>query len=248
MTVQLDYKQKYNGQYILSKIDIEKIATDVLKEFSPSNLVMPTQLDTMSFLQDYLGLNVKRKYIGTFESGILGSIVMCDEMEIPSYDEMFRPTVLLETYGNVLISPNLSCRENAPRRRYTEMHEGSHFILHKDYYKCLEMESVNQHKLIACRRMELLNDNPKTAADWVEWQADYMAAALLMPRDVFHDYARSIIRSFGVSRGYLTVSSSTNKRQAFEIISKIAERFYVSYRAAQIRMIKLGLIRENPYY
>lgn len=90
--MQLDYKQKYNGQYILSKIDIEKIATDVLKEFSPSNLVMPTQLDTISFLQDYLGLEIKRKYIGTFESGILGSIVMCDEMEIPSYDEMFRGT------------------------------------------------------------------------------------------------------------------------------------------------------------
>ena len=246
--MQLDYKQKYNGQYILSKIDIEKIATDVLKEFSPSNLVTPTQLDTLSFLQDYLGLYVKRKYIGTFELGILGSIVMCDEMEIPSYDEMFRPTVLVETYGNVLISPSLCSMENAPRRRYTEMHEGAHFILHKDYYKCLERESVNQHKLIACRRMELLNDNPKTAADWVEWQADYMAAALLMPQKVFCDYARSIIRSFGVPRGYLTVSSYTNKRQAFEIISKVAERFYVSYRAAQIRMIKLGLIRENPYY
>ena len=248
MAVQLDYKQKYNGQYILSKIDIEKIATDVLKESSPSNLVTPTQLDTMSFLQDYLGLYVKRKYIGTFESGILGSIVMCDEMEIPSYDEMFRPTVLIETYGNVLISPNLNSRENAPRRRYTEMHEGSHFILHKEYYKRLNRTSTSQHKLIACRRMEILNDNPKTAADWVEWQADYMAAALLMPQKVFCDYARSIIRSFGVPRGYLTVSSYTNKRQAFEIISKVAERFYVSYRAAQIRMIKLGLIRENPYY
>lgn len=246
--VQLNYKQKYNGQYILSKIDIENIATNALKEFSPSNLVVPTQLDTISFLQDYLGLNVKRKYIGTFESGILGSIVMCDEMEIPSYDEMFRPTVLVETYGNVLISPNLSGKDTAPRRRYTEMHEGSHFILHKDYYKCLERESVNQHKLIACRKMELLNDNPKTPADWVEWQADYLAAALLMPRDVFYDYARSIIRSLGVSCGYLTVSSSTNKRQASDIINKVAERFYVSYRAAQIRMIKLGLIRENPYY
>lgn len=244
----LDYKQKFNGQYILSKIDIEKIATDVLMEFSPSNLVMPTQLNTMSFLQDYLGLDVKRKYIGTFESGILGSIVMCDEMEIPSYDEMFRPTVLIETYGNVLISPNLSSRDNAPRRRYTEIHEGSHFILHKDYYRFLDRKSANQHKLIACRKMELINDNPKTAADWIEWQADYLAAALLMPQEVFCDYTRSIIRSLGVPCGYLTVSSGTNKRQAFEIISKVAERFYVSYRAAQIRMIKLGLIRENPYY
>lgn len=244
----LDYKQKYNGQYILSKIDIEEIATDLLKEFSPSNLVIPTQLNTMSFLQDYLGLNVKRKYIGTFESGILGSIVMCDEIEIPSYDEMFRPTVLTETYGNVLISPDLNSKKDEPRRRYTEMHEGSHFILHKDYYNSLNRSSVKQHQLIACRKMELLNDNPKTDMDWIEWQADYLAAALLMPRDVFYDCARSIIRSFGIPRGYLTVSSNTNKRQASEIIRLIAERFRVSYRAAQIRMIKLGLIRESAYY
>lgn len=96
--------------------------------------------------------------------------------------------------------------------------------------------------------MELFNDNPKTAVDWIEWQADYLAAALLMPQEVFYDCARSIIRSFGVSCGHLTVSSGTDRRQAFEIISKIAERFDVSYRAAQIRMIKLGLIRENSYY
>lgn len=245
--MQLNYRKKDNGQYILSKMDIEQIATDVLKEYSPSNLVVPTQMDTMRFLQDYLGLDVKRKYIGTFESGILGATVMSDEAEIPSYDEMFRPTILVESYGNVLISPALSGRENAPRRRYTEMHEGSHFILHKEYFEYMNKQIANQSKLIACRRMELYNDKPKTDADWREWQADCLAAALLMPQDVFYDYARSVIRSFGISRGYLVSSSGTSKRQAYEIISKVAERFYVSYRAAQIRMIKLGLIRENAY-
>lgn len=126
----------------------------------------------MRFLQEYLGLDVKRKYIGTFESGILGATVMCDEAEIPSYDEMFRPTILVETFGNVLISPALSSRENAPRRRYTEMHEGSHFILHKEYFEHMNKQNANQSKLVACRRMELLSDWPKTDADWREWQAD----------------------------------------------------------------------------
>lgn len=172
---------------------------------------------------------------------------MSNEAKIPSYDEMFRPTVLVEAYDNVLISPALSSRENAPRRRYTEMHEGSHFILHKDYYKNLDKQIANQSKLIACRRMELYNDKPKTDYDWREWQADCLAAALLTPQDVFYDYARSVIRTFGISRGYLVSSSGTNKRQAYEIINKVAERFYVSYRAAQIRMIKLDLIRGNEY-
>ena len=45
--MQLDYKQKYNGQYILSKIDIEKIATDVLKELKSQMIMEPKQLENL---------------------------------------------------------------------------------------------------------------------------------------------------------------------------------------------------------
>lgn len=89
-----EYVQKENGLYILSKNDIENIADSVIREYAPQHLERPTSLDTVDFLENYLGLVVKCKYIGPFGSKILGLIVMSDIVEIPSYDDMFKPVIL----------------------------------------------------------------------------------------------------------------------------------------------------------
>ncbi len=247
----LNYSKKENGLYILSKCDIEDIATLILKKYYPENLNTPIPLNTIELLEEHLGLSVKRKYIGTLESGILGLIVMHDEAEIPSYDDMYNPMVLQETYGTVLISQHLDGKDNISRRRYTEAHEGAHFILHTEYYNESLKSTVNrenkQFNYIACRKMEIYKRLSKNDADWMEWQADTLAAALLMPRDVFRSFAKSVIRQNGVSSGYLISSPYANKRQAFDIITEIAQKFNVSYRAAQIRMLHLGLIRKPNF-
>ena len=65
------YRQKENGMYILSRSEIEQIATKKLQEFSPSNLERPMPLRTTDFLENYLGLLIKYKYICDFLSGLL---------------------------------------------------------------------------------------------------------------------------------------------------------------------------------
>lgn len=249
--MQLNYPQKENGMYILSRDSIDNIASLLLKKYYPQNLELPLPLNTTELLEEHLGLTIKHKYIGTLESGILGLIVMNDDVEIPSYDDMYRPIVLQETYGTVLISQHLVGRDKAPRRRYTEAHEGAHFILHSEYYKRTEKNTAkrsnNPFDYIACRKMEIYKNFPQNDFDWMEWQADCLAASILMPKNVFYTYAKNVIRENGVSRGYLTNSPYSNKRQAYEIISEIAEQFNVSYRAAQIRMLHLGLIIDGAY-
>lgn len=251
--MQLNYMQKDNGMYIISRNGIEQIANSVLKEYSPRHLENPAPLNTVDFLENYLGLTLKHKYIGTVDSGILGLIVMNDSVEIPSYDLMFRQTVLEETYGTVLISPHLMRRDNLPRKRYTEVHEGAHFLLHKPYYQKLEERSRDKTidkpiAYIACRKVEIHNENPKDDRAWMEWQADTLAASLLMPQEVFASCARSVMRRYGIYRGYLLTEPYTNKRQAYDILSEIAEIFRVSYRATQIRMLHLNLIRSPSRY
>ena len=136
------YKQKENGMYILSRSDIEQIATEKLQEFSPSNLQHAIPLRTTPFLENYLGLIVKYKYICDFKSEILGLTVMGDEVPIPSYDDLLRPVVLEETFGTVLISQTLRGNNNSARRRYTEMHEAAHFMLHQPYFLNCEKAAV----------------------------------------------------------------------------------------------------------
>lgn len=244
----MHYVQKNNGMYVLSRQDIDKIATKTLKDYSPSNLELPVPLQTTDFLENFLGLIVKNRYICDFESGILGLTVMGDMVPIPSYDEMFRPTVLEETFGTVLITPRLLGQENIGRRRYTEMHEASHFILHRPYFEKCERKTAarnaDPHMYVICRKVETYKQSPKTDTDWLEYQADALAAALLMPRDVFCSYARDIMRKHGIYDRCIAVGPCVNKSRISTIISEVADMFRVSYRAAQIRMIHLGLIRE----
>ena len=85
--MELNYKQRANGVYILSKEDIEKIATDTLKEFAPQNLDYPAALDTDSFLVDHLGLLLKERYLGIpGHESVLGLTVMCESAEILTLD------------------------------------------------------------------------------------------------------------------------------------------------------------------
>lgn len=249
----MHYAQKDNGLYILNRTEIEEIATKKLKEFAPINLERPLPLNTTDFLVDKLGLIVKNKYIGDFDSGILGLTVFGDIVPIPSYDERFNRVILEETFGTVLISPRLIGRENLPRRRYTEMHEASHFILHQPYFECCDsataarIESANQ--FVVCKKIERTGKEQKLSdSDWMEYQADSLAAAMLMPREPFIEYARSIFRKYDVRGNYITRSTPTNTKRANMITHEIAEKFMVSFQAAQIRMKHLGLIRETTLF
>lgn len=238
--MKLNYRQQDNGMFILGRSEIEQIATDVLREFAPLNLVFPRPLSTEA-LFDYLGLNVKRAFLGIPGHEILGATVMGDSAEIVVCDMKMEPAVLEESYGTVLIHSGLSCEKHKPRRRYTEAHECSHWILHKPYYD--KQNSSKNGRLIACRSVETYKQARKTDADWREWQADTLAAALLMPSEMFCEYARSLLRNAGASRGYIVEGQPASRAIFHEVIGPISSKFSVSNRAAQIRMIHLGLIR-----
>lgn len=242
----MHYAQKDNGLYILNRTNIEEIATDKLKEFAPRNLEAPIPLNTTDFLTDKLGLIVKTKYIGDFDSGILGLTVFGDIVPIPSYDERFNRVILEETFGTVLISPRLIGRENLPRKRYTEMHEAAHFMLHQPYFdRCnntiaARIESANQ--FVVCRKIERTGTELKTSdADWMEYQADSLAAAMLMPKEPFISYAMSTFRKYDIHSN--CISNTVSLKRTYAITYDIAEKFMVSFQAAQIRMKHLGLIK-----
>ena len=243
--MELNYPQRTDGMYILSRSDIDEIASSLLKDFSPRNLEYPIAVDVDAFLADYLQLLVKERYIGVIGCEALGLTVMRDSVEIPSLEEKMHPVILKETYGNVLISPTLNGVKNRARKRYTKAHEGAHWILHRPYFKRKEQSGgpgMNQG-FVACRSIERYTPQNKKSVNWLEWQADTLAAALLMPGEIFKEYSRRLLRHAGASRGYLEGDNARDKRIFYEIAPSLCQRFSISLRAAQIRMIHLGLIR-----
>ena len=242
--MELNYKQRAIGMYILYKEDIKQIATDTLKEFSPQNLDYPSALDTDSFLVDHLGLLLKERYLGIpGKESVLGLTVMCDSADVVTLDNRCRPTVVEENYGTVVISTALNSVNNKGRKRYTKVHEGAHWLLHKDYYRKLEESSRPGSGVVACRNVERYIPKQRDEKDWIEWQADSLAASILMPRTVFYQYCRELLRHVGVPRGYLNEGNYGDKLIFQEIVPDLMTAFGVSSRAAQIRMVHLGLIR-----
>lgn len=240
------YTQKSNGRYILSNVAIEDVATKILQQYSPVHLRQPMPFDTVDFMQNHLGLLVKCRLIGEPTSGILGLIVMTDTASIPSIDNNGEKTVIEETFGTVLISPTLLTEENMPRCRYTEAHESAHFILHQPFYRWLdkkyETKRERYYSCIACCTVGKPAFKPKTEEDWREWQADKLAAALLMPKRPFTEYVRWITDKMGIRSGYLNMQNADDAIVYTHVMQHIANAFGVSRTAAEIRMKHLGLL------
>lgn len=238
----LKYPQKANGLYILNSQAFENIAVSALREYCPKSLESPTRLDVDGFLEEYLGLMLKYAYLGIPGYELLGITIMSTSAEIPVCNSLLRPEVSEETYGTVLITTQLCGARHLPRCRYTKMHEGGHWMLQQPYFQQKEKQGSGMG-IVACRTVEKYHSRKQSDHDWLEWQADSLAAALLMPKQVFLDYTRSMIQRFGVSSGYLKEWELSDRAVFHEIIGNIASIFGVSRRAAQIRMIHLGLIK-----
>lgn len=237
MIAALDLRRKENGLSILSREDIENIAEGVLAEYRPASRKDNGVLDTVDFIENHLGLILKRRFIGTPDSGILGMIVMGELAEIPSFDPIGGAQLLEETYGTVIIAPSLGGKRELPRRRFTEAHEAAHFILHGEYFR-----KLGEGAVIACRIAPDIRLRPRSDAEWMEYQADALAAALLMPRDRFVGTVYEVMKKNGIDRQYLTVGRYANRGRTREIVSEIADRFQVSHQAVRIRLLHLGLI------
>lgn len=245
--MKLDYGQKSNGMYVLSKKDIEEIATDVLTEYMPFTLQDPLAVDIEHLSEECLFLTIKNRYI-THDGNILG-VTAFDDVFMDCLDKTMRPSKAYMDTGTVLLDSSLMRRNQGPRRRFTLSHEASHWILHRSYHSPTNKEyAFRQSRYIACRSTNIgqTKHNLNSDHDWEEWQADKLAAALLMPYKPFKYYAGQVLRSIGES--YFVDGTGVYARICGDGITQIAEKFNVSKSAVRIRLKEMGLLKTPQRY
>ncbi len=248
--MRLDYPMKPNGMYILKKSDFDTIGELVLSEYMPRALDYPKPIDIDYLAQECFYLDVKHEVIVP-DGVILGMMAFADT-EFHTVDDYAEPRTIFLEEGTMLVDMSLIGEKNRPRERFTIAHETSHWICHRSYHSPTnqQYDFRRNRNLIACRTdcIEQYKRKQKTFTNeyWEEWQADSLAAALLMPRKTFLEACRSVLRTYGVKKDYLP--SDYDKYVAGKIIGELARTFDVSYRAAQIRMITLGVIQMRRYY
>jgi Zn-dependent peptidase ImmA (M78 family) len=76
----------------------------------------------------------------------------------------------------------------------------------------------------------------RTEEDWMEWQANGIAAAILMPKHTFEKKADEIVSDWGPSVRSFYSSAGRMGLLAMEL----ATYFEVSLQAARIRLSELG--------
>ena len=162
------------------------------------------------------------------------------------YDSTYTPVIKELKESTMLIDLSLSGNKNLARERFTKAHEVSHWICHRSLHSYDKLPyEFRKSSTIACRNTSIerykYNEKIKRSElEWEEWQADRLAASLLMPKAPFIDVSQKVINNYGIRNGILV--RGRNVEASKKVISTVANFFMVSPKATQIRMSQLGLI------
>ncbi len=137
----------------------------------------------------------------------------------------------------VRISERLSAARYINRFRFTLGHEYAHAWFHAPLWRKSEEDpSRPAEPCWTCHRDTIGTASDK---DWMEWQADQLSAAMLMPRSEVVEWVREIAMR---EAKQLPLAADSDLGRA--VIARVVRRCRVSAHAARVRLLRLGLVKE----
>jgi len=231
---------------------LDEYAELVLKDTMPDVLKYPQPLDVERFVEYYLGMQVDFRQLSK-DRKILGMTAFnTGYMQIIS-EETGEPEPMPVTAGTVVIDPILTKKRNIPRFRFTTMHEGSHWLIHrKAFAEGNPMGNVGkfENQFLAAKegRIDYCRDHrERTDIDRIERQADFLSSASLMPKTTLRMAYRDFFKRHGEKPRAVIIGKSPFDDFAFvQLPVYMANQYNVSKQAAFIRLEKLRAIVERP--
>lgn len=216
--------KKAKGLKTLSAKQIEEIASNFLNEFDKSVLENAYCLDLeklKSFLKERHGLAIESvNIIDNKGNNLLG------------YFDAEK--------NKIYIDYSLLGTE---RYAFTLAHEIGHFVLHQN----LRMNQTVYNNFkdsvhnIFSQKSELKNDR-----NWIEWQANCFASAILMPHTSLVARLIEIQNKMGISRNQGTIyvdKQEQNQRDFYTYIDYLSDHFQTSKLSLEYRLKSLGILR-----
>ena len=228
----------------LSRKDLENIAERVLVSYRKLPEVQKKKMyriDPELLLTKVLGLNIEYQHLSV-DGSILG-LTSFDEVEVEVLDYADTDTFFSLDGKTVLIEQDLhNDSTQIGRCNFTIMHEGGHQILNKlfpsEYRSTTQISAVHYYKQNS--------EKNKPISDWEEWQANTLAAAILMPRDLV-EYGMYL---FELGKRIKCLNRIVDIK-TYEKFSALAEFLGTSKSALAIRMKQLNLLEkeylDNPF-
>lgn len=216
---------------ILSRADIEQIAERIVAIYTEAYVpekhlfyrIVPEEL------AEVLGLEVDYQIL-SLDGTILG-VTAPDEQYVPVYDNKQECCYYLD--GNTILIDTRLCASSKTigRKNYTLAHEIAHQVLYKAF-----PDAYSSANRIMCDYRRTPNTRKKVT-NWIEWQADALAAALLLPKDAILD------GMFFVGLGqHIDTLSRKYTPNKYDNFCYLATTLGVSQSALAYRMEQLGLL------
>lgn len=194
---------------------LEAIARRVLSAYDAMYLNgSPRAVPIESIIEKTFGLRIEYQYL-TNNARELGRMIYDNGITTYYNRDIMDYALMRVQGGTMLIEATLLEKEQAyGRLRFTLAHELAHYVIHKQIFSGTGIAAA------------LYNND--TDEDATEWQANYLAKAILMPTG-------QIKRCFYALRPVCRTKS--------DYVCKMAEVFEVSKQAMKIRLKELALLQ-----
>lgn len=220
----------------LSRNDIDLKAEELLEWFDKKRLQEPSLTPLAEIAQrmakDFSVRFIFTEPLGTTSDGklILGSC------HFPSRTIQIDPSLL----------------SNGPRFNFTLAHEIGHLILHRKLrLDFRELDTPIGHIQDGRSHIRVSRHSARTPRDWLEWQADYFASALLIPRATLRQAIVDKQSELGVNRrlGIIYLDNQPLNRHTHKMVLYHLRIIYQASRTViNIRLKHLGLIEDRQNF
>ncbi len=228
----------------LSRYDIETIAAKYIKAYMQLPEIKNTQvyrIDPEIMLGKILGLTIDYVHL-SYDGSILG-LTSFGELGVQIFENDDDEAFYFLDGKTVLVEADLNYDNKLRgRKNFTLMHEGSHQIFKKlfpnDYGVTQKSAGVHYYKANSERN--------KPISDWEEWQANTLAAAILLPKNLIEQG----MFLFGLG-SKIECLNKIYRPAEYEKYAALADFLGCSKKALAIRMKQLGLLKkeylDNPF-
>lgn len=251
----VDIQFKYGSNNIprISDAEIERHAIQYLQDYNPDLLKSPQPIDVDNFTESYLHLRLH--YTDLSHTGFIWGRMVFNNTMVIVYDPVKNRADEEPVKADTIVIDNKLLSEDCEvMYRSTVMHECGHSIYHSEYY-CIdysELPLMSKNDVTHlpytscqgtdvlgnasnCKRKKLITDH-----DWLEHQAKYFSAAILMPKSAMRQLCKDArLQTY-----------CFEKHSGFEndaLVTVVAQKFNVSLISACIRVkqLKLGYVSEH---
>lgn len=220
----------------LSRNDITRIAGKVIRRyniFAPPEYSSARRIDPVQIATDLLHLSVEHVKLSS-DGSILG-VTSYGKAGAYILDEENSQSIYSLDGNTILIEKSLYTDRYKGRYNFTVAHELGHQILQRMYPNDYGVKNRSS-KTVYYRDKNV----QKSRIDWEEWQADTLAAEMLMPSDLVKD----LLRRYGLKRKNLMLNPIFNSLE-YQRFGRMANFLGVSKETLSIRLKHMGVLTES---